>query len=107
MRLGSTVLLKLWNKDYADVSSTSALTAVPMWNAYDENGEWGVAPTWTRGDNPVGWAEAYDFQRHGIDLLINAFAEVDLFVEGLKYKFNVGVNKSNSSCHISRHRLHF
>ena len=53
----------------------------------------GVAPEWTRGDNPVGWTEAYDYQRHGIDILLNGYAEVDLFLKGLKYKFNVGINK--------------
>ena len=37
-----------------------------------------VAPEWTRGDNPVGWTEAYDYQRHGIDILLNGYAEVDL-----------------------------
>ena len=46
----------------------------------------GVAPEWTRGDNPVGWTEAYDYQRHGIDILLNGYAEVDLFLKGLKYK---------------------
>ena len=30
------------------VSYTSALTAVPMWNVYGEDGTWGVAPEWTR-----------------------------------------------------------
>lgn len=64
-----------------------------MWNVYGEDGTWGVAPEWTRGDNPVGWTEAYDYQRHGIDILLNGYAEVDLFLKGLKYKFNVGINK--------------
>lgn len=93
VRLGSTILMKLWKKDFDDVSYTSALTAVPQWNVYDETGKWGQAPYWTRGDNPVGWTEAYDHQKHGIDLLLNAYAEVDLGLKGLKYKFNVGVDK--------------
>ena len=93
VRLGSTILMKFWKKEYEDVSFTAALTAVPQWNVYDEKGEWGVAPTWTRGDNPVGWAEAYDLQKHGIDIMLNGYAEVDLGLKGLKYKFNVGINK--------------
>lgn len=93
LRMGSTILIRLWNKKYEDASYTAALTAVPQWKAYDENGDWGKAPTWTRGDNPVGWAEAYDLQKHGVDLTINGYAEVDLFLKGLKYKLNVGVNK--------------
>ena len=43
-------------------------------NVYGEDGTWGVAPEWTRGDNPVGWTEAYDYQRHGIDILLNGYA---------------------------------
>lgn len=93
VRMGSTVLVRLWKKKYEDTSYTAALTAVPQWKAYDEKGDWGQAPTWTRGDNPVGWAEAYDLQKQGVDLTVNAYAEVDLFLKGLKYKLNVGVNK--------------
>ena len=93
LRMGTTLMMKFYKKKYEDVSYTSALTAVPMWNVYGEDGTWGVAPEWTRGDNPVGWTEAYDYQRHGIDILLNGYAEVDLFLKGLKYKFNVGINK--------------
>lgn len=93
VRLGSTMMLKFWTKDYDGVSYTAALTAVPQWNPYDENGEWGQAPSWTRGDNPVGWTEAYNYQKHGIDILLNGYAEVDLGLKGLRYKFNVGINK--------------
>lgn len=96
VRFGSTVLLKLWDRDFEDLSSTSALTAVPMWKPYNSDGTWAAAPTWTRGDNPIGWTEAYDRQRHGNDLLVNGYSEVDLFVKGLKYKLNVGINRYNS-----------
>ena len=93
VRMGSTIMMKFWQKDKESVSFTSPLTAVPMWKPYNEDGSWGQAPTWTRGDNPVGWAEAYDIQNHGTDILLNGFAEVDLGLKGLKYKFNVGINK--------------
>ena len=93
VRMGSTIMMKFWKKKYEDVSYTSALTAVPMWAPYDVDGNWGQAPNWTRGDNPVGWTEAYDLQKHGIDILLNGYAEVDLGLKGLKYKLNVGVNK--------------
>lgn len=93
LRLGSTIMMKFWQKDFDDVSFTSALTAVPQWSPYDENGDWAQAPSWTRGDNPVGWVEAYDRQKHGTDILLNAYAEVDLGLKGLVYKFNVGINK--------------
>ncbi len=32
-------------------------------------------------------------KKHSIDLMLNGWAEVDLYLEGLKYKFNVGLNK--------------
>lgn len=93
VRMGSTIMMKFWQKELGTVSYTSPLSAVPMWKPYDENGVWGVAPNWTRGDNPVGSAEANDSQNHGTDILLNGFAEVDLGLKGLKYKFNVGINK--------------
>ena len=93
VRLGSTIMMKFWDKDYDDVGYTAALTAVPQWKPYDDNGEWGQAPSWTKGDNPVGWAEAYDRQKHGLDILLNGYAEVDLGLKGLFYKFNVGINR--------------
>lgn len=96
VRMGSTVMMKFYKKNFDDVSYTSALQAVPMWKVYDEKGVWGVAPEWTRGDNPVGWAEAHDYQKHGTDILLNGYAEVDLGLKGLKYKFNVGINKYTS-----------
>ena len=55
--MGTTLMMKFYKKKYEDVSYTSALTAVPMWNVYGEDGTWGVAPEWTRGDNPVGWTK--------------------------------------------------
>lgn len=36
-------MMKFYKKKYEDVSYTSALTAVPMWNVYGEDGTWGVA----------------------------------------------------------------
>lgn len=97
VRLGSTVLLKMWSKDYDDVSYSQLSMAVPQWDVYDDNaslGHWGFAPTWSKGgDNVVGWVEAYDNQKKGTDIMINGYAEVDLFLKGLKYKFNVGIDK--------------
>lgn len=98
LRMGSTVLLKMWEKDYDDLSYNSTLRNLTMVPVYDENnpqrGHWGYVPSWGKGaDNPVGWVEAHDYQRHGIDLLLNGYAEVDLGLKGLKYKFNVGVER--------------
>ena len=98
VRLGNTFMMKFAKKDYDDVSYSEVLNIVPMQSVYDyENpvrGHWGTTPSWAKASgNPVGWAEAYDRQKHSIDLLLNGWAEVDLFLKGLKYKFNVGVNK--------------
>ena len=97
VRVGSTVLLKIWDKDYDNLSYSQLAIAVPQWDVYDDNaslGHWGFAPAWSKGgDNPVGWVESHDYQRKGIDLMLNGFAEVDLFLKGLKYKFNVGIDK--------------
>lgn len=103
VRVGNTILLKMWKKDWDNQGYTSVLRAEPMMPVYDNGtygdnkdykGHWGVIPAWARQtDNPVGYVEAYDRQKHGIDLLINAYAEVDLGLKGLKYKFNVGINK--------------
>lgn len=46
LRMGTTLMMKFYKKKYEDVSYTSALTAVPMWNVYGEDGTWGVAPEW-------------------------------------------------------------
>lgn len=98
LRMGSTVLLKMWNKDYDDLSYSAALRNLTMVPVYDSNnpkdGKWGYVPSWGKGaDNPVGWVEAHDYQRHGVDFLLNGYAEVDLGLKGLKYKFNVGAER--------------
>ena len=93
LRMGSTLMMKFWKKNFEDVSFVSALKAVPQWDVYNDKGKWAEAPAWTRGDNPVGWTEAYDKQNHGIDILLNGYAELDLGLKGLTYKLNVGVNK--------------
>lgn len=98
LRMGSTVLLKMWDKDYDDLSYSSALRNLPMVPVYDEAnpkyGHWGYVPSWGKGaDNPVGWVEAHDYQSHGVDILLNGYAEVDLGLKGLKYKLNVGAER--------------
>lgn len=98
VRVGSTILLKLWDKDYDELSYSAALRNLTMVPVYDrENpfyGQWGYVQSWGKGaDNPVGWVEAHDYQKHGVDALLNGYAEVDLFLPGLKYKLNVGAER--------------
>ena len=94
VRVGNTFMMKFAKKDFDDVSFSEVLNTVPMQPVYDyENpvrGHWGTTPLWAKASgNPVGWAEAYDRQKHNIDLMLNGWAEVDLFLPGLKYKINV------------------
>lgn len=98
VRVGNTFMMKFAKKDYDDISFSELLNIVPMQTVYDYDnpvrGHWGTTPLWAKaGGNPVGYAEANDNQKHSIDLMLNGWAEVDLFLKGLKYKFNVGVNK--------------
>ena len=98
VRIGNTFMMKFAKKDFDDVSFSTLLNVVPQQSVYDYDnpvrGHWGTTPSWAKpGDNPVGWVEAYDRQKHSIDLMLNGWAEVDLFLKGLKYKLNVGVNK--------------
>lgn len=98
-RIGSTIMMKSWNKDYDDFRITDALRQNSLVPVYDDTNEvdgFGrLDESFKNIDNPMGHLYVNDFERHGLDLLINAYAEVDLFVKGLKYKLNVGVNKNN------------
>ena len=80
--------MKFAKKDFDDISFSELLNVVPQQSVYDENnsvGHWGTTPSWAKaGGNPVGWAEAHDRQKHSIDLMLNGWAEVDLYLEGLK-----------------------
>lgn len=101
LRIGNTILAKFSTKDYDDYTTSELVNIVPQQSVYDYNnsiaGHWGTTPSWAKASgNPVGYVEAVDRQKHSIDLMINGWAEVDLFLEGLKYKFNVGINKYTS-----------
>ena len=98
LRIGNTIMAKFSTKDYDDQGTSELANLVPQQSVYDYNnpiaGHWGTTPSWAKAaGNPVGYVEAVDRQKHSIDLMINGWAEVDLFLEGLKYKFNVGINK--------------
>lgn len=102
LRVGSSIMAKFYNKDYDDFTITDPLRQNPIIPVYDPNnktdGFGGVVNSGFKNiSNPVGYLYVNDFERHGSDLLINAWAEVDLFVEGLKYKLNAGINRSEYS----------
>lgn len=99
LRLGTTILIKTWTKDYDDFRITDALRQNSLVPVYDEtnavDGHGRLDESFKNIDNPVGHLDMYDYSRTGLDLLINAYAEVDLWLKGLKYKLNVGINKNN------------
>lgn len=108
VRMGATAMLKFDKKMFDnEINLIDVFNAVPMWMPYDEQGNWGQAPNWTRGVNPVGQVEAFDNQKHGVSALLNAYAEVDLGLKGLVYKFNAGVNKSVSRNYTYSVPYHF
>jgi len=100
-RIGTTVMIKTYNQDYDDFTITDALRQNSLVDVYDPNngvdGFGSVDPAFKNISNPMGYLYVNDFERHGMDLLINAYAEVDLWVKGLKYKLNVGVNRGSST----------
>ncbi|WP_455637466.1 SusC/RagA family TonB-linked outer membrane protein [Parabacteroides sp.] len=97
-RVGNTLLVKTSTKDINKLVITDPLRQNPLLAVYDENqlgGYAGIEPWMKNMDNPVGASKLNDYQKHNTELLINAYAEVDLGLKGLKYKLNVGYNKNN------------
>ncbi len=98
-RIGNTFILKTSDTEYTDLTITDPLRQNPMVPVYDESklGGYGAVESWMKNmDNPVGHLHAFDQQSHATEILLNAYAEVDLFLKGLKYKLNVGINRDNS-----------
>lgn len=98
VRLGSTILLRNSNKQINSMTITDALRQNPLMTVYNPNqlgGYTGISPWMKNMDNPVGRSMLFNEQQHVNELLVNGYAEVDLFVKGLKYKFNLGINRNN------------
>ena len=98
VRIGNTFLLKSGDQKYSDFTVTDALRQNPMIPVYDSSQLGGYAPfrPWMKNlDNPVGYLKLHDWHTYQTDILLNAFAEVDLGLKGLKYKFNMGMNRIN------------
>ncbi|MFT3903445.1 MAG: TonB-dependent receptor [Niabella sp.] len=97
-RLGNTFLVKSGDRKYSDFTITDALRQNPMIPVLDPNQLGGYAPwqPWMKNlDNPVGYLKLHNTHVYQTDILVNGFAEVDLFVKGLKYRFNLGINRTN------------
>jgi len=110
VRVGNTFIIKTWNKDINDFTITDALRQNPLIPVYDDSkvGGYGATESWMKNmDNPLGHLNVYDMERKGTDILLNAYAEVDLWLKGLKYKLNVGINKNNSREYDYTHAFDF
>ena len=97
VRIGNTFLMKFAKKDFDDISFSELLNIVPQQNVYDENnsvGHWGTTRVGQKPVETLSVGQKHTTgKKHSIDLMLNGWAEVDLYLEGLKYKFNVGLNK--------------
>src|SRR5690625_3669737 len=92
-------MLNSSDKQINNMTITDALRQNPLLPVLDPDqlgGYAGVASWMKNMDNPVGASKLYENNRRGTDLLINVFAEVNLGLEGLKYKINSGFNKHAS-----------
>lgn len=99
LRLGNTLMLNSSDKQINNMTITDALRQNPLLPVMDPDqlgGYAGVASWMKNMDNPVGASKLYENNRRGTDLLINVFAEVNLGLEGLKYKINSGFNKNDA-----------
>ena len=96
-RIGNTVMVKTSDKQINDLVITDPLRQNPLMKVKDPDqlgGYAGIEPWMKNMDNPVGYSELFDKQNHNMELLLNAYAEVDLGLKGLKYKLNFGYNKN-------------
>lgn len=98
IRLGNTVMLRMSQKDVNQLTITDPLRQNPLMPVHDANkpgGYAGILPWMKNMDNPVGASMMFNNQVVQNDLLVNAYAEADLWLKGLKYKFNLGINRTN------------
>lgn len=98
LRIGNTLLLTTAEKKDNRLTITDALRQNPLLAVYDPNqlgGYAGILPWMKNMDNPVGASNLFDNRLNKTDILLNAYAELDLGVKGLKYKLNYGYNRNN------------
>lgn len=96
-RVGNTFVLKSGDRKYSDLTITDILRQNALLPIYDENilGGYATYSPWMKNlENPVGYLNLYDRHVYQTDIMLNGYAEVDLFVKGLKYRFNVGINRT-------------
>ncbi|WP_293941705.1 MULTISPECIES: SusC/RagA family TonB-linked outer membrane protein [unclassified Sphingobacterium] len=97
LRVGNTFLIKSGDRKFSELTITDILRQNALVPIYDANlvGGYATYAPWMKNlDNPVGILNLFNRHVYQTDLMLNGYAEVDLFVKGLKYKLNVGVNRT-------------
>jgi len=97
VRVGNTFLMKSGDRKFSDLPITDILRQNALLPVYDSSARGGYATyaPWMKNlENPVGYLNLYDKHVYQTDFMLNGYAEVDLFLKGLKYKLNVGVNRT-------------
>ncbi|MGE7777166.1 TonB-dependent receptor [Chitinophaga sp. NPDC101104] len=78
-------------------SSLMMPATVPVYDPTKDLGGYGRRPTYMKNlSNPVARLETIENGAKDLSILANAFVEVKL-IEGLKYKFNVGLTENHSA----------
>lgn len=96
-RVGNTFMLKSGDRKFSELTITDILRQNALLPIYDENvvGGYSTWAPWMKNlDNPVGHLNLYNRHVYQTDIMLNAYAETDLFVKGLKYRLNVGINRT-------------
>lgn len=98
LKIGESLIFKSSKRNGADDHSTvqDALRMPSVVPVHDEDIDfgWGGVEDWMNNlGNPVGWMNVSNFTYKTMDLLFNAYAQVELF-DGLRYKLNFGLNQT-------------
>lgn len=97
-RVGNTFLLKSGDKQFSDLTITDVLrqnALLPIYDATAVGGYATYAPWMKNLENPVGYINQHNQHVYQTDMMLNGYAEVDLFVKGLKYRINAGINRTS------------
>lgn len=96
-RMGNTFLIKDGDQKYNDIVITDILRMLPLVPVYDASvpGGYATYAPWMKNiDNPMAALNLHNKHRYQTDIMLNGYAEVDLFVKGLKYRINAGINRT-------------
>ncbi|WP_158267108.1 TonB-dependent receptor [Chitinophaga niastensis] len=110
LKIGETVMIKRGITDnspgggdqtHSLVGSALMMPAtVPVYDPTQDMGGYGRRPTFMKNlSNPIARLETINNKATDLSLLANAFVEVKL-IEGLKYKFNVGLTEGLGSTRL-------